>query len=340
MALLLHPVLPFHMRVVLQQVRHVGIALMLRRPRRLPLLRGLRGGLAVVRRGLAGGLLAESQELAHHVVGRGQLDAVPHGQELGVDGVGQAGLVEPHELGVVVLPRADDEDLVLVLELRDGLVAVGPAVLQVLDAQRRGVGLLLQVGEQRDLVVDAGDLGLELVLPGAPGGLLLLLGGGGGLGGLGRGDVIDARVLVHEVHEQLLLLLGQVVQRQVVEHLLQGLGCALGLEKVDDIRQLRHHMGAEVGGLRSGGGGGGRGRGRRAVSDADIVALLAFRCRRGRAVRLGGRSVGAGGWRGWRQSLAVAVQLRWRERRHRGRSVVDGRMDVTMLVDRPRQRDG
>lgn len=210
LALFLHLALPFHMRVVLKQVRHVCIALVLRRPRRLPLLGGLRRGLAVVRRGLAGGLLAEGQELAHHVVGGGQLDAVPHVEELGVDGVGQAGLVEPDELGVVVLARADDEDLVLVLELRDGLVAVGPAVLQVLDAQRGGVRLLLQVGEQRHLVVDAGDLGLELVLAGAPGGLLLLA---GGLGGLGGGDVVDARVLVHEADEQLLLGLGQVVQR-------------------------------------------------------------------------------------------------------------------------------
>lgn len=113
----------------------------------------------------------------------------------------------------------------------------------------------------------------------------------------------------------------------MVEHLLQRLGGALRLEKVDDIGQLGHHMGAEIGGLGSSGGGGGRGRGRRAVSDARIVALLAFRCRRGRAVRLGGRGIDAGRWRRWRQSLAVAIQLRWRERRHRGRSVMDGLID-------------
>ena len=147
-----------------------------------------------------------------------QLDAVPHVQELGIDRVVEAGVVQPHELGVVVLLGAHHEDLVLVLELGDGLVAVGPAILEVLDAQRRGVRLALEVLEQRHFVVDAGDLGLELVFSAAPDRQLLIA--GGALGGLRGGDVVDARVRVHEFHEDLLLLFGQIVQRQVVEDLL------------------------------------------------------------------------------------------------------------------------
>ena len=77
---------------------------------------------------------------------------------------------------------------------------------------------------------------------------------GTGLGTRGW-EELHLRVFTHEHGKLLLLLLGGVLEGEVIEDVLQGLGSALRLEELDGVYQVGQHVIAEA---RIGGGHGGR----------------------------------------------------------------------------------
>lgn len=82
---------------------------------------------------LARGFLPDADELAVHVVEAGDGHAVPHDLELLLDAVVERFVVGPDVSRQVILFRTDDEDLVLALKVGECLLAVWPAVFEVLD---------------------------------------------------------------------------------------------------------------------------------------------------------------------------------------------------------------
>lgn len=289
-----------HVDVLLGLAAAVGAALGL----------GLGDGVDLLEaRVLAGGLLADGGELANDVVEAGKLDAVEHVLELQVNGVPKARFISPDELGVVVLAGAHHQDPPLGLELIDRPEAVRPPVLQILDGKPRGVGLRLQVRQQRHLRLNTGDLWSELVSTLLPARLLLLLGVlvllGTGLGTRGW-EELHLRVFTHEHGKLLLLLLGGVLEGEVIEDVLQGLGSAFGLEEFDGVCQVGQHVIAVVG---IGGGHGSRSR-----SGGDAAVLQCGGSGTGLALMpLGRGAIGSGGvgcvrrrGRGRRETLLAA----------------------------------
>ncbi|KZL83130.1 hypothetical protein CI238_06474, partial [Colletotrichum incanum] len=134
-----------HMAVVLEQMLHVGVCRLSRSPHGALLLLLLGVDLLDGAGVGAGGLLADGDELLDDVVGGGHLDGVPHALKLVVDVVVERGVIQPDGTGVLLLFGLDNENLVLALELHQRLVAVRPAVLEVLDRGALGVFLALQV---------------------------------------------------------------------------------------------------------------------------------------------------------------------------------------------------
>lgn len=206
------------MAVVLQDVLHVLIGLLLARAVDAPLLLLLCRVYLVEFGVLTCWLLADGRQSTDHIVDVGQLDLLPHDSELWVHGMEQAGLVQPNVRCAVVLAGSHDQDLVRRLQLVDGLVAVGPAVLEILDLELTGVRLSLQVVEQRRLVLDAGDLGSELVPARPPCRHSLLLQVLDAVGGVRQER--DLAVLAQALGEILVKALLRMLQRQMVEDVL------------------------------------------------------------------------------------------------------------------------
>lgn len=262
------------MAVILQNVLHVLIGLLLAGTIYAPLLL-LLGCCDLIELGiLAGGLLADGCQSTNHIVHIGQFDLLPHDSELGVHGVEETGLVQPNVRRAAVFAGPDHQYLVRRLELVNGLVAVRPAVLQILDFEFAGIRLALQVVEQRCLALDAGNLGSEFVptrLPCRNALLLQLLDPGSRVG-----QERDLSVLAQTLCELLVKTLLGVLQGEMVEDLLQILGRALGLEEFYGIELLRPVVGTKADN-RGGNGRWSRGRGR-SISRAVLALLLLGRC--------------------------------------------------------------
>lgn len=283
-------------------MRHVHICRLSR-----PLARSLLLHLGLVSRRLlnlervfAGGLLSNVDQLAVHVVDAGDGDAVPHDLELGLDRVVQRRVVGPDVAGEVVLLGADDEDLVLLLQGRQRLLAVGPAVLEVLDRNARGVRLALQVRQERCAVLDVEDDGAVRVHASLP---CLFAQAGVWL-------PLHARVAPQSFRQLPLVLLRVASQAEVVDDLGDAFGLALLLEILHRKGHLRldfgtvsrqlglrkWHLGRQIalplgrgrGAVRCGGWRGGRRCQRRRLAGARAGRVRELRGRRGQRAAEGG----------------------------------------------------
>lgn len=223
-----------HAAVIVEQVRHVRVGRLsnaLAGP--LLLLLGLRRHRRGLARVVARRLLPNAHQLAVHVIQARQLHAAPHGLELWLDGVVQRRVVGPHVPREVVLLRAHHQDLVLALQLRQRVLAVGPAVLEVLDRHPRSIRLALQMGQQRRGVLDSRNDGPVLVRARLP-------------RLLAQARIrlpFHPRVPPQPLRQLLLVLLRVVPQTQVVDDVRDGLCVALLLQVLHRKRHLRLDLG-------------------------------------------------------------------------------------------------
>lgn len=161
---------PSHAAIVLHEMGHVDIGSLSNFASSL-FLNFLLGGttLGDFARIITGRFLADAEELAVHVVDAGELNAAPHGGELWLDVMVEGRVVLPDLAGDVALFGAIDENLVLGFEAGQLVLAVGPAVFEVLNPDARRVALALQVSQQGSAVLDVCDDGVVRKLARVPG---------------------------------------------------------------------------------------------------------------------------------------------------------------------------
>lgn len=192
------------------------------------------GGLLDLEGVLARRFLADIDELAVHVVDARQGHAPPHALELRLDAVVQRRVVEPDGAREVVLLGAHHQDPVLGLELGQRGLAVGPAVLEILDREARGVRLALQVRQQRLPVVHVPDHRAVLVYARPP--------------RLLRERRVrrpgHARVAPEALRQLALVLVPVRPEAEVVDDVRHRLGVGLFLEVFHRKRHLRLDLGA------------------------------------------------------------------------------------------------
>ena len=173
-------------------------------------------------------LVRRRQQVLFQILDRGrrigQAGFVPDGLELAVELDVQARVVGPDHLRGVVLLVAHDEQLVLLFHLVDCLFHVGPAFLELLDAETLRRALGLEEGEQLDVVADVVE-GAEAI-----GAFAVEVGG----------VVVDFVVLLQDLGDRLLFSFVAILEGEIAEQVVQGLRRGLLLEVLDGVGNVRH----------------------------------------------------------------------------------------------------